>query len=140
MSYLRTWGCLTYVRISDPKWVKLASKAYECVFIGYAVNNQAYTCYDLNSKVIIESNVVEFYEDKFSFKSRNSGGTESNHIPVIRSTESNNEVEEELRRSKRVRVDKYYGPDYMAYTVEEDPPNLQQAFFVSGCIFMERSY
>ena len=34
--YLRNWGCLAYIRISDPKKRKLASKAYECVFIGYA--------------------------------------------------------------------------------------------------------
>ncbi|PNX87224.1 retrovirus-related Pol polyprotein from transposon TNT 1-94, partial [Trifolium pratense] len=100
LSYLRTWGCLAYVRKPDPKRVKLASRAYECVFIGYAANSKAY---------------------------RNSGGTESSHIHVIRNSESNNETETELRRSKRVRVAKDYGPDYSAYTLEEDPTNLQEA-------------
>ena len=52
--YLRTWGCLAYVRIPDPKRVKLASRAYECVFIGYAANSKEYRFYDLNAKVIIE--------------------------------------------------------------------------------------
>ena len=85
LSYLRTWGCLAYVRILDPKRVKLASRAYACVFIGYAANNKAYRFYDLKEKVIIESNDAEFYEDKFPFKLRNSGGTQSSHIPVIRS-------------------------------------------------------
>lgn len=37
VSYFRTWGCLAYVRIPDPKRLKLASRAYECVFIGYAI-------------------------------------------------------------------------------------------------------
>ena len=46
---------------------------------------------------------------------------------LIRSIESNNEVETKLWRSKRVRVTKYYGPDYMAYNVEKDPINLQEA-------------
>lgn len=68
--------------------------------------------------MIIESNDVEFYEDKFPFKLGNCGGTESNHNSVIRSTERNNEVEIKLRQSKIVRVDKDYGPDYATYNVE----------------------
>ena len=74
LSYLRTWGCLAYVRISDPKWVKITSRAYEYAFIGYATNNKTYRFYDLNDKVIIKWNDVKFYEDKFPFKSRNSRG------------------------------------------------------------------
>ncbi|CAJ2640978.1 unnamed protein product [Trifolium pratense] len=133
LSYLRIWGCLAYVRIPDPKRVKLASRAYECVFIGYAANSKAYRFYDLNAKVVIESVDADFYENKFPFKSRNSGGTEQsnipkqNHIPVIPNMDSNDEVETELRRSKRVRVAKDYGPDYAAYTLDEDPTNLQEA-------------
>ncbi|CAJ2658083.1 unnamed protein product [Trifolium pratense] len=99
-----TWGCLAYVRKPDPKRVKLASRAYECVFIGYAANSKAY-----------------------------SGGTEqdnipeSSHLPVIPNADSNDEVENELRRSKRVRVAKDYGPDYATFTLNEDPANLQEA-------------
>ena len=44
---------------------------------------------------------------------------------MIRSTESNDNVETKLQRSKRVRVAKDYRPDYAAYNVEEDPMNLQ---------------
>ncbi|KAK2362991.1 myosin-16 [Trifolium repens] len=135
LSYLRTWGCLTHVRIPDPKRVKLASRAYECVFIGYAANNKAYRFFDLNAKVIIESIDADFYEDKFPFKSTNSGGnestnsggTESCHIPVIRNSESNKDIETEIRRSKRVRVAKDYGPNYSVYSLEEDPTSLQEA-------------
>jgi hypothetical protein len=134
LSYLRTWGCLAYVRIPDPKRVKLASRAYKCVFIGYAANSKAYRFYDLNVKVIIESVDADIYEDKFPFKSRNiwggestnSGGTESSHIPVTRNFESNKEIETELRRSKRVRVAKDYGPNYSVYSLEEDPTSLQE--------------
>src|SRR3954466_5224653 len=46
---------------------------------------------------------------------------------MIRSTESSNNVETKLRQSKRVRVSKYYEPDYVAYNVEEDLVNLQEA-------------
>lgn len=34
LSYFRTWGFLAYVRILDLNRVKLASRVYECVFIG----------------------------------------------------------------------------------------------------------
>jgi hypothetical protein len=46
---------------------------------------------------------------------------------VIRHFESNHKVETELRRSKTVRVAKDYGLNYAAYTLEEDPTNLQEA-------------
>ena len=128
LSYLRTWGCLAYVRIPDPKRVKLASRAYECVFIGYAINSKAYRFYDLNAKVIIESNDADFYENKFPFKLRNSGGTSSSHLPAISSENlAQPEPDIEPRRGKRARIAKDYGPDYMAYTLEEDPSNLQEA-------------
>ncbi|KAL4025369.1 hypothetical protein IC575_013758 [Cucumis melo] len=73
LTYLRTWGCLAYVRIPNPKRRKLASRTYECVFIGYTENSKAYKFYDLENKLIIESNDVDFFEDRFPFKSRNSG-------------------------------------------------------------------
>lgn len=44
---------------------------------------------------------------------------------MIRSTENNEEVEIKLQRSKRVRVSNDYASDYAAYTLEEDPINLQ---------------
>ncbi|KAK2429298.1 putative mitochondrial protein [Trifolium repens] len=136
LSYFRTWGCLAYVRIPDPKRVKLASRAYECVFIGYALNSKAYKFFDLNAKIIIESNDAEFYENKFPFKSRNSGGTSggssgnttSNNIPLIRNSDENIESDViEPRRGKRARIAKEYGPEYVAYTLEEDPSNLSEA-------------
>jgi len=40
----------------EPKRVK------QCVFIGYDITREAYRFYDLNAKVIIKSNGVDFYE------------------------------------------------------------------------------
>lgn len=115
MSYFRIWVYLAYVKTLDLKRVKLASKAYE-----YATNSKTYRFYDLNAKIIIELNDVEFYENSFSFQAKNSGGIDSNHILIILSNESNNWVQIELRWSKRVRVAKDYKLDYTPYTVEED--------------------
>ena len=72
LSYLRTWGFLTYVKIPDTKRRKLTSRAYECIFIEYTKNSKA-RFYDLENKVIMESNDIDFLDDRFPFKSRNSG-------------------------------------------------------------------
>jgi hypothetical protein len=136
LSYIRTWGCLAYVRIPNPKRVKLASRAYECVFIGYALNSKAYRFYDLKAKVIIESNDADFYETKFPFLSRDSGGNSGginmnstpDHNPVIRDSDKSIITDvTELRRSKRARTAKEYGPKYVVNTLEEDPSNLKEA-------------
>ncbi|KAL0559604.1 hypothetical protein IC582_004219 [Cucumis melo] len=134
LSYLRTWGCLAYVRIPDPKRRKLASRAYECVFIGYAENSKTYRFYDLENKVIIESNDVDFFEDIFPFKSRNSGGlcsqtsggSSSNSLPSIRIQTQDKEVDPEPRRNKRAKTVKDFGEDFEMYNVE-DPKDLTEA-------------
>ena len=47
VSYFRTWGCLVYVRIPDPKRSKLARRGYESIFVGYAEHSKAYRFFDL---------------------------------------------------------------------------------------------
>jgi len=52
----------------NPKKVKLTSRAYEYVFIGYVINSEAYRFYDLNVKVIIELKDADFYVNIYPFK------------------------------------------------------------------------
>jgi len=82
--------------------------------------------------VIIESNDDDFYETKFPFLSRDSGGANMNntpdHTPVIRDSDENIQPDViELRRSKRARTSKEYGAEYVVNTLEEDPSNLKEA-------------
>ena len=42
LGYLRVWGCLVYVRLTDPKIPKLGIRATIYTFLGYAINNVAY--------------------------------------------------------------------------------------------------
>lgn len=95
--------------------------------IGYAIPSKVHRFYDINAKMIIQSNNDDLYENKFPFKSRNSLDIKSNQTNVIRSTEINNKGEINLQRSKRVRVAKDYGPDYAVYVVEENQMNVQEA-------------
>ena len=66
LSHLRVWGYIAYYRISEPKRTKLGPKALKSIFLGYAVNSNAYRFWDVDSNVIIESTHAEFFETKFN--------------------------------------------------------------------------
>ncbi|GJW26004.1 retrovirus-related pol polyprotein from transposon TNT 1-94 [Tanacetum coccineum] len=88
---------------------------------------KTYKFFDLKSHVILESNDADFYEHKYPFKSTNSEGASSSNLPFIRVNENHDDLDNEPRRSKRARINKNFGPEFCAYTLEEDPSNLQEA-------------
>ena len=56
------------------------------------------------------------------------------------STLKNNEVGGfELRRSKRVRVEKDFGPDFYVFNVDNDPLTLKEALSSHDSIFLKGS-
>lgn len=131
ISYLCVWECLAYVRILDHKKSKLTSRAYECIFIGYAINSKAYRFYYLKIHVIIESNDVDFLKVKFSFKLRISGGNSGGgSLPSGSITPCNTEHDNSIiepMKSKWARTTKDFGHNFHTYTLEEDPTSLQEA-------------
>ena len=44
-------------------------------------------------------------------------------------------LEIELRRSKRARVEKDFGPDYYVFNVDENPLTLKEALLSPDCVF-----
>ena len=74
----------------------------------------------------MNQNDADFYEDKFPFKLRTNGGVSSINISLNKNKE-NNESILEIQKSKRARVEKDSGPDFYAYTLEEDPNTIQEA-------------
>lgn len=74
MFYFRTWGYLVFARIPNSKKKVFTRKAYGCFFIGYALNSKTCRFYDLINQVVIKSSDVNFFEDKFPFKSKNNKG------------------------------------------------------------------
>ena len=77
MGYFRVWGCLAYVRLTDPKIPKLGIKASTCAFLGYVINSATYTFFDLENKIIFEFGDAIFHEKKFPSKLKNSGDEEN---------------------------------------------------------------
>ena len=132
LGYLRVWDCLAFVRLMDPKITKLGKKVTTCAFLGYASNSTAYRFFNLEDNIVIESGDAIFYENKFPFDTKNSGGQriEQNILSLPSSSTStlkNKEVVDfELRRSKRARVEKDFGPDFYVFNVEDYPLTLKE--------------
>nr|XP_004511139.1 uncharacterized protein LOC101506812 [Cicer arietinum] len=80
-----------------------------------------------SGKTLILKDVMHTPEIRKNLVSGNSGGSRPSQVLVTTSTESNKLDETETRRSKRVRVAKDYGPEYMTYNLEEDPGSIKEA-------------
>ena len=102
----------------DPKIPKLGVRATTCAFLGYTINSTTYRFLNIENNVIFESGDAIFHEENFPFKSKNSGGKgvrenvlsqPSSSTPHSKNQEN---LEIELRRSKRARVEKDFGPNY----------------------------
>lgn len=139
LSFLRVWGCLAKVSLSIPKRTSVGSKTYDAVFIGYAHNSAAYRFMSLIDKSISESRDVEFFEHIFPLKSIvSSNGSislsgEHSIIPksvdkVPSSSSGTPVVVDELRRSKRQRIETSFGPDFITAFVVEYSEKIDSEF------------
>ena len=61
------------MRLADPKRPKLGERATTCGFLGYALYSTTYRFFDMENNIIFESGDANFNENKYPFKSRNSG-------------------------------------------------------------------
>ncbi|KAL0547016.1 hypothetical protein IC582_016937 [Cucumis melo] len=153
LSYLKVWGCLAKVPFPALKKTTVGSETFDCIFIGYAQNSAAYRFMCLNDKTINESRDAEFFEHVFPLKQSLYAPSLSNrmHDPEIVSETPGSETvdtpnlscELELRRSKRQRIEKSFGPDFLStfiverrdeidcnftnlYLIDEDPKTYQE--------------
>ncbi|GJY48599.1 zinc finger, CCHC-type containing protein [Tanacetum coccineum] len=132
LNYLRVWGCRAVVRLPDPKLKTLGERGIECIFVGYAEHSKAFRFYVIepNDSVainsIIESRDAIFDEHRFSSVPRPSQrslvkGTEDSGgsvVPEKTSDEIVQQSEPQLRKSKRHRTPKDFGPEFQLYLIE----------------------
>ena len=156
VNFLRTWGCLAKVNIPLQKKRKLGPKTVDCVLLGYAHNSTAYRFLVVKSETseiivntIMESRDASFFEDIYPTRTAGSASqTEDNQtmnnsnfepttiseptseIPPVcdNPEEDNNLVEEAPRRSKRQRVEKTFGEDFIVYLLDDVPNTLSEAY------------
>ena len=130
LNYLRVWGCRAVVRLPDPKLKTLGERGIDCIFVGYAEHSKAFRFYviepneyvSVNS--IIESRDANFDENRFSSVPRPSqripNGTHDTGVSEVPDEEPSvvpdevviQQPEHELRKSKRVRNLKSFGPEF----------------------------
>ncbi|KAB5537804.1 hypothetical protein DKX38_015337 [Salix brachista] len=75
LSYLKTFGCLTYVLVNSNARNKLEAKSRKCYFIGYGDEAFGYRFWDDQGQKIIRSRNVIFNE-KIMYKNRTSSDVE----------------------------------------------------------------
>jgi hypothetical protein len=153
VNFLRAWGCLAKVNLLKPKKRKLGPKTVDCAFLGYAHNSTAYRFLviksdtpEQNVNTIMESRDASFFKDIFPMRAVGSTLlSENNHTPMCDpmdltpppesfdetytpSKEDNNLVNEPAHRSKRSRIAKCFGGDFIVYLVDDVPKTLSQAY------------
>ena len=153
--FLKVWGCLAKVVVPPPKVQKIGPKTVDCVFIGYAQHSsdcvstslaEHSSSYrflvhesknpEIHKNSIMESRNATFFENVFPRLEK--GNTSSSTLVGSSSTpvgeivqnvpQEQSEAEEvEPRRSKRQRIEKSFGPDFIAYMVEDEPQTYKDA-------------
>ena len=122
---------------------KLGSKATKSIFIGYSKQSKASRFLNLNSNSIFEATHAIYFEH-LTIKDANSHELEKDLIDkvnkdqlmdihnnrentsnVVNKEDTNNS--NELRRSKRQRIEKDLGPGMFTYLLEEDPKTFNEA-------------
>ena len=122
-----------------PKRIKIWSKLVYCVFINYAHNSSAYWFLihnsdipDMNVNTIIESRNVVFFEQIFPYKSTQESSSLKRNFESTSSTSHDQELMEERneakpRRSKRAKMSKPFGLDFLTYMLEDEPQSFKEA-------------
>ena len=133
------WGCLAKVMAPLPKQMKIGPKTVYCIFIGYAHHSNAYRFLvyesknsDIHKNTILESKNASFFENTFPYKSREVGSSSLKRT-LETMDENSHDVQQEVeivgepRRSKRARVEKFFGSDFLTYMLEAEPQTYSEA-------------
>ena len=135
------WECLAKVKIPDPRTRKIGSKTLDAVFVGYALDSNAGRFLVINSEVseitrntIIEARDAVYFENVFPLRSSISS---TPSVPLISSTSSGSVPTsvQEPRRSKRRRVDRNLGDDFVTFMIEDTPTTYQEVIASADSVF-----
>ncbi|KAL0423071.1 UNVERIFIED_CONTAM: Retrovirus-related Pol polyprotein from transposon TNT 1-94 [Sesamum radiatum] len=105
----------------------IGTKTFDCAFIGYAQNSAAYRFMSLHDNSIRESRDAEFFELIFLFNKEL-----DNQIASLNKfdSSSNSSMENvvEIRRSKRQKIERSFGPNFLTSFLTEDLNRIDEQF------------
>ena len=136
--HLKVWGCLAKVMVPIPKRIKIGPKTIDFIFIGYAINSDAYRFLVHKSNIlyihvntIIESRNASLFENMFPSKNAcDESSLKRTHDTATSDIDHesiNDESEEALRHSKRPRTSKSFGPYFLTYLLENELQSFNEA-------------
>ena len=130
------WGCLAKVIVPTPKKMRIGLKTVNCISIGYAHNRSAYQFLvyksknpDIHKNTIMESMNTSFFEHVFPCKEDQPSSSKRTFETVVDNSqthEENESVKEEPRMSKKVRIEKSFGPNFLSYMLEAKPQTYKK--------------
>src|SRR5450631_1333284 len=97
VSHMRVFGCVAYAKVPDQRRTKLDAKGVKCLFLGYCEGTKAYRLICLETKKIIKSPDVVFFEDKTHLEDCPSGSIDE--TPAVKVDISPKSEVEELEAS-----------------------------------------
>jgi hypothetical protein len=109
--HMRVFGCVAYAKVPDQRRKKLDAKGVKCLFLGYCEGTKAYRLICLETKKIIKSLDVVFFEDKTHLEDCPSGSIDE--APAIKVDISPKSEVEELDASGDVSE------------LDEEEPNIE---------------
>ncbi|GKB13137.1 DNA polymerase zeta catalytic subunit-like protein [Tanacetum coccineum] len=139
---MKVWGCLAKVQIPLPKRFKLGPKIVDCVYLGPAKNSVAYrflvyksNIEDISNNTIIGAVEAEFFKKIIPYKDKDKQISNPRKRVIdnqLSQDQTDNNFEDqqenvEPRRSKRAKVTKDFGPNYMTHIVNEEPQAYKAA-------------
>ena len=126
--------------LPNPKKRKIGSKTSDCLFIGYVEHSVAYRFLVLKSDMIecntiMETKNAELFEDVFP-KSRASSNTVSSLEQLVETYSE--PISEDLRRSKRYRIEKSFRDEFYTYLIKDDTLSFQKLLVLQMQTFGSR--
>jgi hypothetical protein len=144
--FLRAWGCLAKVNVPTCKKQILGPKIVNCVFLGYVHNSATYRFLviesefsDVQVNTLIESRDATFFEEIFPMKDRVATHSEAStsftpeptavSLPPVYTEQpiEDNNIDAH-GSSKRQRVEKSFGDDFIVYLVDDTQKTLTEAY------------
>ncbi|GJU52898.1 retrovirus-related pol polyprotein from transposon TNT 1-94 [Tanacetum coccineum] len=119
---LRVWGCLAKVAIPTPKAQKIGPKTVDCVFIGNA------SFFKIVFPCLSKENESSSRRDDVVVQEKRQQDDDVVHDERHHQSE---EEDVEPRRSKRARIEKSFGPDFVSFMVESEPNTYREAVISS---------
>jgi hypothetical protein len=143
--FLRAWGYLAKVNVPACKKRKLGPKTVNCIFLGYAQHSAAYNFFiikyeipDVHANTMTESRDATCFKNIFPMKDSVASSSQPTYISAPKpsnnsepTTDIEQVTEQDIdapRRSKRHRIEKFFGDDFIIYLVDDLPKTLSEAY------------